>query len=471
MRRTSSLTLYLLVILISLAIFQTSSRRHRFLADSDNDQASSTNSQESAEDVSKDYRLIKQWKSDDNYYHYVLEYQGIHNKYANSVSMLVKKLDMIVSFHDDKTFRVKIIDFDNARWEIPERSPFPHFASQETISMEDGCCNIQVQEIPFSFTITRKDTAQVIFDTKDKLFVYSDLYIELSTSLPTSNVYGFGERNFRFQLSSGTYTIWGRDDPKILEDGRGGSNTYSHQPIGLMRDLRGDFFLTLMRNSNAMDVIISGPKLTYKMVGGVIDLVFFVGDKYPETVIKAYHNYIGNFTMMPFWSMGYHQSKWGYTTHATLLDVVNHYNQYNVPLDVIWSDIDYMIDKEIFTIDENNYPVEQMRELSTKYKKRWVPIIDPGVKQLNTRGPGASTGLERDIFLKSFNGHDLVGSVWPGRVYFPDFFNPNTIQYWSDMLDVLYQKVPFSGIWLDMNEVANFVDREDGKRFSLHLFK
>lgn len=26
------------------------------------------------------------------------------------------------------------------------------------------------------------------------------------------------------------------------------------------------------------------------------------------------------------------------------------------------------------------------------------------------------------------------------------------------MLDILYQKVPFSGVWLDMNEYANFCD-------------
>jgi len=46
-------------------------------------------------------------------------------------------------------------------------------------------------------------------------------------------------------------------------------------------------------------------------------------------------------------------------------------------------------------------------------------------------------------------------------VYFPDFFNPNTDKYWSEMFEILYQKVPFSGIWLDMNEVANFVHGEE----------
>ncbi|RZL30677.1 MAG: hypothetical protein EOP00_36100, partial [Pedobacter sp.] len=59
-------------------------------------------------------------------------------------------------------------------------------------------------------------------------------------------------------------------------------------------------------NQTKKDVIITEePALSYKMTGGVIDLLFFVGDKYPDTVIKLYHQYIGKFAMMPFWSMGY----------------------------------------------------------------------------------------------------------------------------------------------------------------------
>ena len=51
-----------------------------------------------------------------------------------------------------------------------------------------------------------------------------------------------------------------------------------------------------------------------------------------------------------------------------------------------------------------------------------------------------------------------VGKVWPGSTTFVDFFHPNASQYWQDMLDRLYQKVKFSGVWLDMNEYANFCD-------------
>lgn len=41
---------------------------------------------------------------------------------------------------------------------------------------------------------------------------------------------------------------------------------------------------------------------------------------------------------------------------------------------------------------------------------------------------------------------------------FPDFFHPNATQYWKDMMQYLYNQVPFSGVWLDMNEITNMCD-------------
>lgn len=48
--------------------------------------------------------------------------------------------------------------------------------------------------------------------------------------------------------------------------------------------------------------------------------------------------------------------------------------------------------------------------------------------------------------------------MWPGPANFVDFFHPNSSSYWGDMLDTLYRKVKFAGVWLDMNEVSNFCD-------------
>jgi alpha-glucosidase (family GH31 glycosyl hydrolase) len=71
-------------------------------------------------------------------------------------------------------------------------------------------------------------------------------------------------------------------------------------------------------------------------------------------------------------------------------------------------------------------------------------------------------GLNNNIYIKSPNGTNLEGQVWPGNVNYPDWFNPNTSLFWDIGLNLLYEEVPFSGIWLDMNEASNFVPGENG---------
>lgn len=134
-----------------------------------------------------------------------------------------------------------------------------------------------------------------------------------------------------------------------------------------------------------------------------------------------------------------------------LLDVLNNYQKNGIPLDTIWSDIDYMKELEDFTIDQDRFPLSDMQKIKQKY--RYIPIIDAGIK---VNGSAYEQGLRRKVFVRDADYEYFVGQVWPGKTTFVDFFHPNSSQYWSDMLDTLYQKIQFDGVWLDMNELSNF---------------
>ena len=207
-----------------------------------------------------------------------------------------------------------------------------------------------------------------------------------------------------------------------------------------------------------MDVIksINNNKhyITYKVIGGVIDFRFFLGEQNPQAVVERLNIYSGRAAIPPFWSFGFHQCRWGYDTVSKLEDVTSGYERNSIPLDTIWSDIDYMIDYEDFTIDENRFPLDRMNKILDKY--HYIPIIDAGIKN---SGSAYEEGLKRGVYvLESNTQKPYVGKVWPGATTFVDFFHPNSTQYWSDMLNKLYAKLKFSGIWLDMNELANFCD-------------
>jgi len=158
--------------------------------------------------------------------------------------------------------------------------------------------------------------------------------------------------------------------------------TYGYYPIYLIRENSGNYHLNYFRSSNALDVVVKETSinqysLTYKTIGGVIDFRFFASEKNPEAAIEKFQLYMGRSTVPPFWSLGFHQCRWGYENITMLENVIKGYEDNNIPLDIVWSDIDYMIDYEDFTIDEKRFPLDRMAAITNKY--RYVPIIDAGI--------------------------------------------------------------------------------------------
>ncbi len=118
-----------------------------------------------------------------------------------------------------------------------------------------------------------------------------------------------------------------------------------------------------------------------------------------------------------------------------------------------------MVDFQDFTIDAKRYPLQEFADFLNKNGLKYIPIIDAGIAVGDN--VAFNEGVKRDLFIKSTaeKGY-LYGIVWPGRVHYVDFFNPNATKYWGEMLDMLYQQIKFNGVWLDMNEASNFCDGE-----------
>lgn len=93
-----------------------------------------------------------------------------------------------------------------------------------------------------------------------------------------------------------------------------------------------------------------------------------------------------------------------------------------------------------------------MKELLSNY--HWMPIIDPGIKN---QGPIYEAGLQKNAYILDANTEEpFVGRMRVGKTVYPDFFHPNASFYWKEMLQSLYQKVPYSGLWLDSDEFTSF---------------
>jgi hypothetical protein len=38
--------------------------------------------------------------------------------------------------------------------------------------------------------------------------------------------------------------------------------------------------------------------------------------------------------------------------------------------------------------------------------------------------------------------------VWPGLTAFPDFTNPDSVEWWTNMAAAFHEIIPFDGMWL-----------------------
>jgi alpha-glucosidase (family GH31 glycosyl hydrolase) len=138
-----------------------------------------------------------------------------------------------------------------------------------------------------------------------------------------------------------------------------------------------------------------------------------------------------------------------------------------IPQDSQWNDIDYIDSSRDFTLNPNTYPPKEVSDLVADlhaHGQRYVMIIDPAIGASPLSGgaqdPAAVQGLDKNVFIKSKSGQPLLGWVWPGSTYFPDFLHPNATDYWREQLRRWREIVDFDGVWCDMNEPSNFCNGE-----------
>ena len=401
---------------------------------------------------------------------------------------LIEKLEISLDLEYEKFVHLKIKDASEKRWEVPEfdvlNKDYLKDKNRNNVSLLKNLTKLELPSFnieisynednnksnnEFSFKLTNKDNLEFYSFTTSKNFLYSDTYINFESKLTSDNIYGFGERTHDFKLDNGIYTIWPHDCGGTSYDyGNGGKNQYSHQPIGLHKTKYKNLWLGFVfLNTNAQDVLIKSNNqnnnkdtyLEHKTIGGIIDYYIIINNS-PEEVVKNIHFLIGVPSLPPYWSLGYHQSRYGYNNFDEFKNVYEKYKSLNIPIDTMWIDIDSLNNFEIFTIGR------KFKELP-KYVKnnihkdggRFVPIVDIGISYENMRNSYIKLGNDLDIFIKSnYTKKPLIGKVWPGKTVFPDFLNPKIEEFWFKGLEDYYNLVKYDGIWLDMNEPANLLE-------------
>jgi alpha-glucosidase (family GH31 glycosyl hydrolase) len=381
----------------------------------------------------------------------------------------IQQVSASVVYETQNRLHVKFVNAEDSRYEVPASLlPRPAEPTSKPAAMDYA---FTMTNSPFGFAVSRRSDGRTLFNTTSSgsfgNFVFADQYWELSTSLNEGDsLFGLGEstQSGGFKLVPGsTYTLWARDCPSAVTN----QNLYGSHPFYLNVAADGSAHGVFLANSNGMDVTYGSgaTSLTYRVIGGIPDFYFFLGPS-PASVIAQYMEVIGKPHMPPLWSLGFHQCRYGYPNIQTVETVVADYKKANIPLQVMWNDIDYMDQYKDFTFDPNNYPLTQVQAFVNQLHQngqQYVVIVDPGIASTDPNYMPLQRGNADNVWIRDGNNNPFQGKVWPGLVYFPDFqLNPKAQSYWQTEIQDFLAQVPVDGLWIDMNEISNFCDGECG---------
>ena len=198
----------------------------------------------------------------------------------------------------------------------------------------------------------------------------------------------------------------------------------------------------------------SADTATITSVNGDLRVVVIEEDSL-SGIVAAFRQLIGPCYIPPKWAFGYIQSRWGYAADKEVRTIVKEHRDRHIPLDGVCLDIDYMVDYKDFSWNKESFP--DLKQLCSDMKEeniRLIPIIDAGIKQQEGYEV-CDEGLQNGYFCTYEDGTPFVGAVWPGRSYFPDFFQPEVRQWFGKKYHGLMDQ-GIEGFWNDMNEPALF---------------
>lgn len=183
-------------------------------------------------------------------------------------------------------------------------------------------------------------------------------------------------------------------------------------------------------------------------------LYYFIYSPTPKQMIKSFTDLTGKHFMPPMWAFGNMQSHWGYK-QADIERVAAEYRKKQIPLDVMYSDIDwYAKYSSPAEWHSGNFPdpagmIKRLHDQGVK-----VSLIDDPNITISAKDYG--TADQNKYFIRDMNdGTKTVSWPWGDESGIMDFFNPEASNWWGNMHNHLAD-IGVNAFWTDMNEPARY---------------
>ena len=322
----------------------------------------------------------------------------------------------------------------------------------DQLVLQTSALTLVAQHDPLRLAITRADGSPVLADAPERAWsVTSEGHVQWDLALAEGDrVFGGGQRTGPLDKRGRRLTFWATDPLPNHDD----ATDALYQPVTFLIGWHAGLVHGIFYDTNwqaTADIGKSDPaRLSFATTGP--DLVAYIcaGPTLAD-VLAQYTSITGRIPPQPRWALGYHQSRWSYMTAAEVRDIATTMRAQQIPCDALYLDIDYMQGFRDFTWDTERFPdlaglVRDLRDQGL----RMVTIIDPGIK-IDADYAVYRDGHERGYLVRTADGNDFQGWVWPGHSVWADFARAEVRAWWGEQHRALLD-LGVAGIWNDMNE-------------------
>lgn len=375
---------------------------------------------------------------------------------CNAFGEDILNLTIRVTYETTSRLHVNISDTSARQFSLPPEYFDPPKLTGPS-SPEHADLQFHYEASPFAFWVTRRSDpySEPIFDTRLTSLppapipaflragddpslgfdgfplVFEDRYLQLTSTLPLdANIYGLGEvvasSGFRRDARNGTVqTMWNRDEADPLDENIYGSHSVYLEHRWVPSTATFQSHGVFLSSAAGSDIILATPPssnqslIQFRLIGGTLDLYFLSGPD-PKSVVEQYGQVVGLPARLPNWGFGLHLCRWGYTSLSETRQQVDAMRAADIPLEVMWNDLELYHDYRDFTTDPATFPAEGMRNFIKDLNANgqyYIPIVH-GYAALVTNETDVydpfTRGTELDVFIRNPDQSVFIGQVWPG---------------------------------------------------------
>jgi alpha-glucosidase len=264
---------------------------------------------------------------------------------------------------------------------------------------------------------------------------------------------GFGEKVGPLDKRGMRLTLWNTD---VLPHQPDTDPLYASVPffVAVGREEAWGLFLDETWRSEVDVAQARADRLEWMVNGPELDAYLIAGPT-PAQVLERYTALTGRPPLPPLWSLGAHQSRWGYESDREVLEIVAAYRAHGLPLDCVHLDIDHLEGLRPLSWDQTRFGApERLVERAAESGVKLVAIVDPAIARLPGE-PMYEEARAQNHLVRDDRGEVLVGEVWPTECVWPDFTRKDVRRFWASAHQRLLT-AGIRGLWNDMNEPSCF---------------